>query len=240
MKGFVSILLSFLLIGSAEAFHLPRSVYTMENLKAARSKAIASKRPLVFLVSNPKARNDACAKTSSSAIGQLGLIGVIVFVDFTEKDIFQKIPHGAQLGWQSLERRNIPFALITSQDGHSSINTISYAQMRQGLNPAVMAVRKTIQDNPQLLVSRGIYRPGGNAVGQTKAPIKPWFKPKKKARDTPVPEFSQWTNYRDKTIRAKLIGWDELDVVFEMEDGRVLDYPKAKLSTPSRERVPDY
>lgn len=108
-------------------FRVPRSIYKMDQIEAAKAEAKRTGKPLVIVYSNPKTNCGKCVVTSKVALKALKSSGVLVFAD-TRKDS-KALPSGVYSVLNKTGRR-IPMAFVLTSDGKKGIDGVSYETLR--------------------------------------------------------------------------------------------------------------
>ncbi|MEM7384062.1 MAG: hypothetical protein AAF514_03875 [Verrucomicrobiota bacterium] len=134
----------------------------------------------------------------------------------------RELPKGA-LAVRSDAGNTIPFVLITSSDGTSGLEGVSYATMKGGMRQTVSQVRRRMAD-------KDVSGSGAGKEEKTTATSG--------SDDSDHLAKSQaWTNADGKTITAAVLAVDENNVEFLLENGKTVKYPVYKLSKESQTRL---
>lgn len=138
---------------------------------------------------------------------------MVVFAN--SKSEWSSLPRGAA-DLRSQGGRTIPMVFVTSSDGTTGIQAIPYESLKSDIRKAERELRKKLEEAE-------IADEEGDAGEAT--------------REELLALSQAWSNADGKTVTAAVAAVSGDSVTFVMPDGSRVEYPLAKLSADSRERL---
>lgn len=139
------------------------------------------------------------------------------------RDDWNSLPPGAA-SLRSKGGGTIPMVFVTTADGQTGIQAITYDTLKSDMREADRDLRKLLE-TVDVLGRAGDAEPGAESVEETMS--EPDF----------LVEHREWTNDEGTTITAAIRKVEDGMVDFLMPDGRVISYPLDKLSEESQEKI---
>lgn len=200
-------------------FKIPKSVFTIDQLEEAKSEALESEKPLVFLYSDEKSTWGPCNAASLASIKSFKSVGVIVYVNYKTQSA--KLPKAAsKLNSTPEAGRTVPKLFITSADATTPIKVIPYKSLSSDASKSARAFKKELAT--------------ANILGDSKPPVEQSAPKKSNAL---LAEKQDWTNSQGKKITAAIKSATDLTVVFVMKYNKLVTYPMDKLSPESQAKI---
>lgn len=143
---------------------------------------------------------------------------------FTATSEFSSLPEGAKSARQNAGNI-IPMVLVTTADGGTAIEGISYDRLKEDMRDAERDLKKKLE-TVDVLGSGSTEPDATTAELEADAPTAPAM----------LSEARAWTNAGGKEITAAVKSVAGGNVVFVM-DGREISYPLSNLSAASRAEI---
>ncbi len=157
--------------------------------------------------------------TSSEALKSFRKAGVVVFAN-TKTD-GAALPSGAR-AVRSKAGNTIPMVFVTSADGSTGLDAVTYAAMKSDMRDAVRDLRKRLEGVDVL------------AAGSGETPTASEEEPELKSESENAAAAQDWVNSEGTTITAAVKDVSDEEIIFIMPDGSEIPYPIAKLSSASQ------
>jgi len=127
----------------------------------------------------------------------------------------------------------IPMVFVTTADGSKGLVGVSYTAMKEDMRGTVRDVREKIEEIDVLAGSGTGDEPAEAATSEVTT-----ASGSDTARKSELfAESQEWTNDAGQTITAAITRVEGTNVQFKMPNGQTIDYPLAKLSAASQEKI---
>ena len=114
---------------------------------------------------------------------------------------------------------------VTSSDGSTGIQAITYDVLKTDMRKAERELRKKLEDTAAMADVSGAETAGKTETDDGSK------------EETLLAPSQSWSNVDGNTITAGVAALGATTVTFVMPDGRRVEYPLSKLSAESRERL---
>lgn len=209
---------------TAAAIELPRGVYPLADIEAAKQEAAEKKQPLIFIYTDLKTSCGLCIGATEDSFKAFRSRGTMVFIDSKGSEITKAPKSVMKLRMDPAVGKFIPMIMVTTADASKAIKGISYEQLKEG------QAMKTARDLRRSLEDADVLGSGTPEVAPSKAAA---------ATDAPqllAPEQT-WQNAEGKSITAAVKEINATDVTFVMPGGKVVSYPLKRLSEESQSKL---
>lgn len=206
---------------------IPAGAFKPSEYAEAVAKAKESGKPIAVVVTDTASSCPKCQAGNEEVFKQMRSGYVMVVED--EADKGESLPGDVkQKTFEIYQKKGnfIPIVTVLSEDGGQVLGGLCYNQISKDGRGAFRTLRKEVEE------------------AKAAAPAAPAEEKPAPAGEEPATaevcetgELRDWTNVDGQTIRAKALAVTDLSVTFELENGRVVDYPLAKLSEESREEA---
>lgn len=213
----------------ATAGPMPRSAFTPDQLDAAVAKAKEDGKPIAFINTELDSTCPKCQSATSEALKRMRSKYVLVIKDKTDTT-----PSELVAAYSETNRKkgnNFPIISVVRPEDMKLLGGTSYKQIAKDARGAFKDLEKEVSTT---LAS----------AGKPEEKTKPAADTKPAATENnddgsygATSDMKKWTNTKGRTIVAKVISSDELTVTFQLETGKVIEYPLAHLSATSRDVI---
>lgn len=205
-------------------FEMPKSVYRINELEAAKAEAKAKNKPLTFIYTMDRSSCGLLQAASLGAADRLKAKSIIIYANSPED--FGLLPPVVQTALKSeAAGKYIPKTIVVDTDMNNALAIIPYAsgaEFENSLKDARSAISKSRRDTvsyqPPSLPPPSSVR-AGNPVG---SPVEP-------------PVMRNWRSSSGTEIRAALVRKAGGFVELQKEDGGMVKIRPAQLSAADQE-----
>jgi hypothetical protein len=205
----------------AMAGSLPRGVYKLSELEQAKSAAKIKGEPLIFVCTEMNSTCGLCRAATEDIFKSFRSRGTLIVFDSKTDQLSDAPEVVGKMYRNPFIGKTIPVVIVTTADGAKEIKGYSYAQLDDGeAAKAARDLRKTLE--AAAMTAGGVAEAGGTTTD---------------AKPELLAEAQTWQNADGKAITAAVKKVDESSVTFVLPGGKTVDYPLAKLSAASREKL---
>lgn len=207
----------------AMAGSLPKGVYKLSELEQAKSVAKIKGEPLIFVCTEMNSTCGLCRAATEDIFKSFRSRGTLIVFDSKTDQLSDAPEVVGKMYRNPFIGKTIPIVIVTTADGAKEIKGYSYVQLDDGeASKAARDLRKTLE---AVAVTAG--GEGKAEAGETTTDAKPEL----------LAEAQTWENADGKAITAAVKKVDESSATFVLTSGKTVDYPLAKLSAASREKL---
>ncbi len=213
MRKTCTVLVFGLLLSSpAQAgFKISGSVFRMDDLESAQSKASARGKPMSFILSDESTTCGLASASSLAMINSFRSRTIMVYVNSKNSDERQEIPRLVKEAFASAESgKYIPKTVIVDPQMEKVISVVPYARGREQ-DKHLRRARKDMSAAKKS--AKALVKPRTRSVQQT-APA----------------ALRTWTSRSGSEVKATLVNASGGYLVLKKEDGSRLRIQKSKLS----------
>lgn len=134
----------FAIAGRAE-FNVPKTVYRMGDMAAARAEARVQSKPVTFLYSDENSTCPLCCGVSTEVIKDLKQKSVMIYVDAAKGD-WKDLPRPVQQALNSPEAGTfIPKTVVMDAEAAQVIAVVPYTRDARALDKSLKEAKKKIE-----------------------------------------------------------------------------------------------
>ncbi len=227
MRAFFPLVIAAVAITSALEARIPSSAFKPSEYDEAVAKAKESGKPLAVVVTDTASSCPKCQAGNEAVFKRMRSKYVMVVEDQADKGetLSQEVK---QKTYQIYKEKGnfIPIVTVLSENDQRVLGGLCYDQIKKDDRGAFRDLEEEVE------------KAAAEAPAENEAPSAPAESDEKAPEAEEVcetGELREWTNSDGQTIRAKALAVTATKVTFELESGRVVDYPLSKLTEESRE-----
>ncbi len=196
----------------------PSSAFKPSEYSEALAKAKETDKPIAIIITDTASNCPKCQRGNEEAFKRLRTNYVMVVEDQADEgdkladDVKQKT-----YPIYNTKGKFMPIVAVFTPDGNSLLGGLCYVQISEDGRKAFRTLDEEIE---QALTA---------IPEQKKEVAEP-----EEMEACKIATMENWTNSSGQSIRAKALSVTETSVTFELENGKKIDYPLAKLSEESR------
>lgn len=206
---------------------IPSSAFKPSEYDEAVAKAKESGKPLAVVVTDTASSCPKCQAGNAAVFKRMRSKYVMVVEDEAEKG--ETLPQDVkQKTYQIFKEKGnfIPIVTVLSENDQRVLGGLCYNQIKEDDRGAFRDLEEEVEKAAAEAPAEN-EGPSAPAGGDEEAP--------ETEEVCETGELREWTNSDGQTIRAKALAVTATKVTFELESGRVVDYPLSKLTEESRE-----